>query len=98
MFSMVVRWPSFSVRWPTTRPARPASAPRTVPRQALVEALAAVHEHGMVRHEAAIALGHLGTPQAEVALRPGALESRGQVARTCQLRPFEAEFSWDSQL
>lgn len=78
-----------------TRPARlaPVVSPRT--RQALAEALATAHEHGMVRHEAAIALGNLGTPEASVALRPEArakwfrsLEqrSRGQiVAETCSL-------------
>ena len=58
----------------------------------LAAALADAEEHGMVRHEAAEALGALGTPAALAAVAAHAADACAVVAQTCQLTLARAEW------
>merc|ERR1712039_198476 len=51
--------------------------------EALIASLALSDEHGMVRHEAAIALGSVGTQAAEAALKKYADDPDQLVAESC---------------
>merc|ERR1712039_398329 len=53
--------------------------------EALASSLACSEEHGMVRHEAAIALGSVGTSAAEAVLRKYVDDPDQLVAESCQV-------------
>mmetsp|Transcript_100756 Transcript_100756/g.314873 ORF Transcript_100756/g.314873 Transcript_100756/m.314873 type:complete len:83 (+) Transcript_100756:814-1062(+) len=65
--------------------------------QALSWSLACRDEHAMVRHEAAIALGSIGTPAAEEALRMHLADPDPLVSQSCEVALATAAYwrAWE---